>query len=86
MTRMTSRCWSLKFPPPEAGAGREVELEEVVQFMFLSRDLSRDLSDLQCTMTASHSHPARDLFTTKFDPSDLSDLSDLRPPEEAREG
>ena len=82
MTRMTSRCWSLKFPPPEAGAGREVELEEVVQFMFLSRDLS----DLQCTTTASHSHLARDLFTTKFDPSDLSDLSDLRPPEEAREG
>ena len=67
---MISRSWSPKFPllsPPEdeagAGAGREVELLEVVavQLMFLFRDLS----DLQYTATASHSHLGRDLFRTR---------------------
>ena len=73
---MISRSWSPKFPllsPPEAeagaGAGREVELLEVlaVQLMFLFRDPSglSDLPDLHYTATASHSHLGRDLFRTK---------------------
>ena len=77
MTRMISRSWSLKFPPlsppegeVEAGAGREVGLVEVVQLLFLFTDLS----DLQYTVIASHSHLPRDLFRTKCDPSDLSEL------------
>ena len=65
MTRMISRYWSLNFPllsplGAEAGAGREVGLVEVVQLMFLFRDLS-DLPDLQYTVL----HLDMDLFRTK---------------------
>ena len=64
MTRMRSRCWSLIFPllsPLEVGAeaGREVELEELVQFMFVFRDLL----ELQCTAVVPHL--ARDLFRVR---------------------
>ena len=63
---MISRSWSPKFPPlstpeaeAEAGAGREVELGELVQFMFVFRDLL----ELQCTAVVPHL--ARDLFRVR---------------------